>query len=96
MDLDGRGLPLKYPQIRAIIGTSCATGMGIDKLKARIREISRMPPSPRCALESWFEVKREIEALDKDYMTYESYLELCQSHGVTDDAQPAHIDWLSA
>ncbi len=86
MDLDGRGLPLKYPQIRAIIGTSCATGMGIDKLKARIvREISRMPHLRDALLESWFEVKREIEALDKDYMTYESYLELCQSHGVTDE-----------
>ncbi|MCU0519776.1 MAG: GTP-binding protein [Anaerolineae bacterium] len=86
IDLDVRGLQVKYPQIRAIVGTSCATGLGIDRLKARIiREITRMPHLHDALLESWFEVKREIEALDKDYIPYEYYLERCQAHGITDE-----------
>ncbi len=86
MDLDARGLQAKYPQIRAIVVTSCVTGLGIDKLKARIvREVTRMPHLRDALLESWFEVKRQIEALDKDFIPYEAYLDICQAHGVTDE-----------
>ncbi len=86
MDLDSRGLKAKYPQIRAIVSTSCATGTGIDKLKARIvREVTRMPHLRDALIESWFEVKRDVEAVDKDYIPYEDYLDICQKHGVTDE-----------
>ncbi|MGC9521133.1 MAG: COR domain-containing protein [Anaerolineae bacterium] len=84
--LDRRGLQAKYRQIRAFIDTSCATGAGIDQLKARIaREVTRMPHVRDALLDTWFEVKREVEALDKDYIPYEAYVEICRQHNVTDE-----------
>jgi internalin A len=86
LDLDQRGLRAKYPQICAVLETSCLTGVGVDKLKARIvREVTRMPHVRDALLASWFEVKREIEHLEKDYIPYESYLELCREHRITDE-----------
>lgn len=86
LDLDRRGIQLKYPQVRAIVETSCATGEGIDKLKARIaREVTRMPHVRDALLASWFEVKREVETLDKDYIPYEAYSDICERHGVIDE-----------
>ncbi len=85
LDLDRRGLMLKYPQIRAILETSCATGLGIDRLRARIaREVTRMPHVRDNLLNSWFAVKEEMERLDHDYVPYERYLEVCRAHGVLD------------
>ena len=86
LDLDRRGLMLKYPQIRAILETSCATGLGIDRLRARIaREVTRMPHVRDNLLNSWFAVKEEMERLDHDYVPYERYLEVCRAHGVLDE-----------
>ncbi len=86
LDLDHRGLQLKYPQVRGIVSISCLTGEGLDKLKARIaREVTRMPHVRDALLDTWFRVRREIETLKKDYVPYETYLEICQAHGVTDE-----------
>ena len=86
MDLDERGLRSKYPQICGILETSCADGAGLDKLKARImREVTRMPHVRDALLTSWFDVKRDLEDLDRDYIPYERYIDICQSHNVTDE-----------
>lgn len=85
LDIDRRGLRSKYPQIRAIVQTSCATGRGIDKLKARIaHEVTRLPHLRDMLLSTWFEVKRELEELDKDYIPYETYREMCEARGIED------------
>ncbi len=86
LDLDERGLQLKYPQIRDFVVTSCATASGIDQLKARIvREVTRMPHVRDALLASWFDVKATIEALDRDYIPYETYLEICRRHEISDE-----------
>ncbi len=82
LDIDRRGLMSKYPQIRAIVRTSCATGFGIDKLKARIaHEVTRLFHLRDMLLSSWFEVKRELEDLDKDYIPCDTYREMCEMRG---------------
>jgi internalin A len=86
LDLDHRGLQLKYPQVRAIVTISCLTGEGLDKLKGRIaREVTRMPHVRDALLDAWFQVRHEMEALKKDYVPYETYLEICHAHGITDE-----------
>ena len=86
LDLDERGLRVKYPQIHAVMETSCASGQGIDKLRARImREVTRMPHVRDALLTSWFEVKRDLEVLEMDYIPYERYLAMCQERGITDE-----------
>ena len=85
LDIDRRGLMAKYPQIRAIIQTSCATGREIDKLKARIaREVTRLPHLRDMLLSTWFDVKRQLEDLQKDYIPYETYREMCEAKGIED------------
>ena len=86
LDLDQHGLQAKYPQVRAIISTSCASGDGIDKLKALIaREVMRLPHVRDELLISWFNIKRRLERLDKDYIAYEEYVTVCAEEGVTDE-----------
>ncbi len=85
LDIDRRGLQSKYPQIRAIVETSCATGLGIDKLKARIaHEVTRLPHLRDMLLSTWFDIKRELEQLQKDYIPYETYREMCEAKGIKD------------
>lgn len=86
LDLDHRGMQAKYPQVRGIVPISCLTGEGLDKLKARIsREVTRMPHVRDALLDSWFQVRQAIEELQKDYVPYETYVEICQHHGITDE-----------
>lgn len=85
-NLDYRGLQAKYPQVNAIVETSCASGIGLDKLQARIaREVTRMPHVRDALLTSWFEIKRDIEELKRDYIPYDTYVEICEAHGVVDE-----------
>ncbi|MDF1512657.1 MAG: COR domain-containing protein [Anaerolineae bacterium] len=86
LDIDRRGLQSKFPQVKAVMETSCVTGDGIDRLCARItREVSHMPHVKDELLLSWFEIKRQLEALDKDYIPYDSYLDMCVGQGVVDE-----------
>lgn len=86
LDLDKRGLMLKYPQIRAIVETSCLDGRGLDELRATIeREIVALPHLNDQLLLGWFNIKTQLEQMDRDYLPYHEYLYICQSEGVSDD-----------
>ncbi|NJN96139.1 MAG: GTP-binding protein [Anaerolineales bacterium] len=86
LDLDKRGLMLKYPQIRAIIETSCLDGRGLAELQAAIeREVAALPHVNDQLLQSWFNVKTGLEKMERDYLSYHEYLDMCQAEGVGDD-----------
>ncbi|MBE7549636.1 MAG: GTP-binding protein [Anaerolineales bacterium] len=86
LDLDKRGLMLKYPQIRAIVETSCLDGRGLAELQAAIeREVANLPHLNDPLLQIWFNVKTKLEQMDRDYLPYHEYLNLCQTEGVGDD-----------
>lgn len=86
LDLDKRGLMLKYPQIRAIVETSCLDGRGLAELRTAIeREIAGLPHVHDELLQSWFNVKTQLEGLDRDYLPYYEYLGMCQTEGIDDD-----------
>jgi internalin A len=86
LDIDRRGLQTKFPQVKAVLDTSCVTGEGIDQLNARIaREVSHIPHIKDQLLLSWFEVKRQLEELDKDYIPYETYVDMCEAQGILDE-----------
>ncbi len=85
-DIDRRGLQTKFPQVRAVLDTSCVTGEGVDRLNARIaREVSQIPHTKDQLLLSWFEVKKQLEELDKDYIPYETYVDMCVAQRIYDD-----------
>lgn len=86
LDLDKRGLMLKYPQIRAIVETSCLDGRGLAELQAAVeREVATLPHVNDQLLQSWFNVKTRLEGLDRDFVPYHEYLDMCQAESVGDD-----------
>ena len=83
LDLDKRGLQIKYSTIKVFVETSCQSGQGINDLKAAITEqINQMEHVKDELPLSWFELKTQIEDMDKDYIPYPEYQQLCQDKGI--------------
>jgi internalin A len=88
LDIDRTGLQKKYPNIVGILETSAATGAGIEALKAEIAKQVNVLPHVRDLLpETWFTVKSKLEQLgkDKNFITQDEYLNLCDMNDVTDE-----------
>jgi len=86
LDIDRRGLMAKYRSIKDIREVSCKRGDGIDKLKDVIAsEVGSLEHIHDPLLTTWSAVKSQLEGLDKDYIPYHEYLNLCQTEGITDD-----------
>jgi internalin A len=82
--LDERGLMLKHPTIQAIIHTSCLTGDGIDQLRQTITQtLTTLPHINDWIPLTWFAVKEKLAALDKDFLPYDTYIDLCLEEGIT-------------
>ncbi len=76
-----RTLRKKYPQITKLIATSCKTGAGIEQLVQEIAsQIDAIPHIKGPFPNSWFEIKTQLEAMQKsyDFISYEKYQEMCQ------------------
>jgi internalin A len=86
LDIDRAGLQAKYPSVRAIVETSCATGAGIPELRAAIAE--QIPALPHVfdeLLTTWFDVKAYLEDMDANYISYDQYAQICQEADVSDE-----------
>ena len=96
LDLDRQGLQEKYPSIHAFVETSCETGEGIDNLRTLIvNKIGQLEHLNSQLPLSWFEVKEELEQLQKDYIPYAEYIQICRSKGiVNEDNQRTLIGFL--
>jgi len=96
LDIDKRGIQKKYPQIKAILETSCVDGRGIDELRARMAtEIAQLPHINDELPEKWFDIKDELTERDDNYLPYSDYIEICNHHEVKDEtSQRALIGFL--
>ncbi len=96
LDIDRRGLLAKHPTIQAILDTSCATGAGIPELRAAIAgQIARLPHVADPLVNTWFEVKAQLETLDADYIPYTDYVRLCCEKNVDNpDSQRVLLGFL--
>ncbi|MGB0385034.1 MAG: COR domain-containing protein [Ardenticatenaceae bacterium] len=87
LTLDRRALQLKYPNIKAFVNTSCATGEGIKTLKALItREIGQLEHVGDLLPGQWFDIKSQLEQMDADYLPISEYQRLCRQQNVRDMA----------
>jgi internalin A len=73
-DYDWLSLQEKHGTICAIIPrVSCRTGEGIGRLKQTITaEIAKLEHVGDELLTTWFDVKKELEEMDKDYIPYDT------------------------
>ena len=86
LELDRKTLQAKYPTIRAFVETSCQTGHGIKELKVHLdHEVTIMEHLRTVWLKSWFQVKTILEQLAREFISYEDYIEICETAAVTDE-----------
>jgi len=79
LDLGKGSLQDRYPQIKAFIDTSCATGIGIKELKKAITEvINSLPHIDETLPKSYFDIKEQLENDNRDYISYGIYQTLCK------------------
>jgi len=78
LDINRKALLEKYPNIKAILETSCLTGQGIAELRTAImQEIEQLKEVYDPLPLPWFEVKEQLEAMTEDFISYSNYIGIC-------------------
>lgn len=92
MELDQRGLRRKYPTIKELIRTSCAADEGIHQLQEAIRNaVAALPHVYTPLPTSWIAIKEWLEEMDKDYISYSEYVQLCQAKEVQKEEEQRNL-----
>jgi internalin A len=93
LDLDRKALQEKYPNIKAILETSCATGEGIEALRQAItQEVGNLREVYDLLPESWFNVKEQLESMTEDFISQGRYATICTQQTIT--AEPDQLQLL--
>jgi GTPase SAR1 family protein len=86
LDINRRALREKYPNIKAIIETSCLTNEGIDELRQAIfHEVGQLKEVYDLLPLSWFEVKEYLEKMDEDFISYSKYACICEAKKIPEE-----------
>ncbi|QYX31879.1 leucine-rich repeat domain-containing protein [Sphaerospermopsis torques-reginae] len=86
LDINRKALREKYPNIQAIIETSCQDNIGIDELRAAIfQEIANLKEVYDLLPISWFEVKQQLETMPQDFITYNRYIGICHENKIPEE-----------
>ncbi|MDY7014762.1 MAG: COR domain-containing protein, partial [Cyanobacteriota bacterium] len=92
LDLNRKALRDKYPNIKTILETSCATGEGIEELRAAIRdEIAQLREVYDLLPLSWFQVKQRLETLEKNFITISEYATLCAKEDILEETDQIQL-----
>jgi internalin A len=88
-DLNRRALQHKYPFIRRFVKTDCADETGLEELRKAIeRETDALENLRDAFPASWFEIKDQLPKMQKNYLSFDQYRDICMKHGEKDsDAQ---------
>ena len=95
LNLDRKALQDKY-NIRDFVEASCATGDGIELLKAAIaREAEALKHVRDIWPSEWLAIKKRLKEMRADYIPVETYLEICGEENLNDhDLQNSLLDML--
>ena len=92
LDLNRKALRDKYPNIKAIIETSCESGTGIEELRSAIHtEISQLKEVYDLLPLSWFQVKQRLENLDKDIISISEYATICAKENIFEETDQTQL-----
>nr|WP_278003395.1 COR domain-containing protein [Nodosilinea sp. TSF1-S3] len=91
-DINRKALRQKYPNICAILETSCQSGNGIEELRAKItEEVGKLRDVYNLLPLSWFQVKEQLEALDKDFISYGEYIGICYQNNIPEEQNQTQL-----
>ncbi|VXD25427.1 leucine-rich repeat domain-containing protein [Planktothrix paucivesiculata] len=86
LDINRKALREKYPNIKAIIETSCQTNEGIDELcQAITLEVGQLKEVYDLLPLSWFEVKEHLENMNEDFISYSKYACICDNKNISEE-----------
>ena len=86
LDINRKALREKYPNIQAIIETSCQDNIGIDELRTAIlQQIAKLKEVYDLLPLSWFEVKQQLESMTEDFITYNRYIGICHENKIPEE-----------
>ncbi|MBD1827893.1 leucine-rich repeat domain-containing protein [Microcoleus vaginatus GB1-A2] len=92
LDLNRKALRDKYPNIKAILETSCESGTGIEELRSAIHtEISQLKEVYDLLPLSWFQVKQRLENLDKDIISISEYATICAKENIFEETDQTQL-----
>ncbi len=86
LDINRKALREKYPNIQAIIETSCQDNIGIDELRTAIfQQIANLKEVYDLLPLSWFEVKQQLESMTEDFISYNRYIGICHQKEIPEE-----------
>ncbi|WP_375476174.1 COR domain-containing protein, partial [uncultured Nostoc sp.] len=86
LDINRKALREKYPNIQAIIETSCQNNIGIDELRTAIlQQIANLKEVYDLLPLTWFEVKQQLESMTEDFISYNRYIGICHQKEIPEE-----------
>ncbi|MEH2372732.1 COR domain-containing protein, partial [Nostoc sp.] len=86
LDINRKALREKYPNIQAIIETSCQENIGIDELRTAIlQQVGKLKEVYDLLPLTWFEVKQQLESMTENFITYSSYIGICYKNNIPEE-----------
>jgi internalin A len=84
-DVNRSDLRHKFPNIIEFVQTDCQDSTGIDELRhIIIRELDKLEGLRDSFPAKWFQIKDRLAAMTENYIDFETYREICRSHGEAD------------
>jgi internalin A len=84
-DVNRSDLRQKFPNIIGFVQTDCQDSTGIDELRRIIiRELDKLEGLRDSFPAKWFQIKDRLSAMTENYIDFETYREICRSHGEAD------------
>lgn len=87
----------KYPNIKGFYRLSCASGSGIHEFKKELtKKLSAIELIRTTWANSWFQVKKQLEEMKDNFISYDTYQQICTDAGIKDEKeQDILVDFLN-
>ncbi|MCP5105654.1 MAG: hypothetical protein GY950_19865, partial [bacterium] len=96
-DLNRLFLLEKYPNIKGFYRLSCSSGSGIDQFKKELtKNLTAIELIRTTWAKSWFRVKKQLEEMKDNFISYDTYQQICTDAGIKDEKeQDTLVDFLN-
>jgi len=96
-DINRLFLMEKYPNIKGFYRLSCASATGIDEFQRELtKDLANIELIRTTWANSWFMVKKQLEEMKDNFISYETYQQICTDAGIKDEKeQDTLVDFLN-